>query len=830
MSTKTFGAFCKIALAVAIAPQFARAADDVALGKAAAPLFSIGAAVNDRQVSRPSPAELKAITGTFTSITSENELKPENLQREKGKFTFEAADRFVAFGEKHKMKIIGHCLVWANQTPAWMTQKPDGTPLSREEALANMKSHISTVVGRYKGRIYAWDVVNEAWGSDGKLRETPWFKAIGPDYVEQAFRFAREADPKAQLCYNEYNVCEKGKREAIANMVRDFKRRGVPIDAVGMQTHISLGWPSIWDYMGSAEELIEAGVKICVTEMDVSVLPAAWDVSADITRREDYEEKYDPYRSGLPEKKSAELSKRYAEYFRFFLQKAKYIDRVTVWGVTDEQSWLNDFPVKGRTDYPLFFDREARPKPVVADLVKQVKAWRTRNATDKDIAAKVRDIDGDGVIRVACVGDSITAGVHDSNYPMYLAEYLKALGAKNGKKYEVRNHGKGGAAVGHKREKIDVNGDGVKDDYFYYDDARYLSSLEYTPDVVIVQIGTNNAVYDGWWTWKDYFDKDFEEYFIKPYCEKGSLIVVSTPPYAHNRLHDYTVNGEVHDLIVELARKLKLPMVDMNALLYGFDEGLADGLHGNVTGYSQMALNFYRHVFGGTVSKLEVTGRPGTRVTLLDIKTKLPYTRIVGETGRAVFAFVPGSYEFLMTAELPGYKKTVENVKFASDGAKIALRQKPGDINLAVDAKPMQCDSKIYGSNHCKNLNDGRRTSGGYQPDHWKEGDWCGLTFEKPVEGHSLVFYWETEAFVSTYSDNGYEVYVSKNGEWKNLETFGAVKVTRDPYSGAVIADTVPISKAGAIDAVKVVFKNGKCSHTFAPKMYEMEFLTDVVR
>jgi len=148
-------------------------------------------------------------------------------------------------------------------------------------------------------------------------------------------------------------------------------------------------------------------------------------------------------------------------------------------------------------------------------------------------------------------------------------------------------------------------------------------------------------------------------------------------------------------------------------------------------------------------------------------------------------------------------------------------------VNLAAQATPVQCDAKIYGSNHCRNLNDGKRTSGGYQPDHWTEGDWCGLEFGKPVEAHSLVIYWETAAFISTYADKGYDVYLRKGGEWRDIAALGQVKVLRSPYSGDVIADTVPVAKAGAFDGVKVVFRKGKSSHTFAPKIYEMELLTD---
>ena len=824
---------CGIAAAVAAAQLACGAAPDgAALGKAAAPYFRVGTALNARQFTKPSAAELKAIAGTFTSITDEDALKPENLQRVKGKFTFDAADRFVAFGEKHKMKIIGHCLVWANQTPAWMTRRADGSPLPREEAVANMKAHISAVVGRYKGRIHGWDVVNEAWGGDGKLREdSPWFKAIGPDYIELAFRFAHEADPSAELYYNDFNLGgERSKCDAVVKMVRDLKSKGVRIDAVGMQTHVNLEWPSLGEYCRSMDDLIEAGVKVCVTEMDVSVLPSAWNVTADITARADYSEKYDPYRGGLPSDKAKALSKRYGEFFREYLMRARHIDRVTVWGLDDAQSWLNDFPVKGRTDYPLFFDRKTAPKRVLRDLVSQVEAWRGRNATDKGIPAMVNDIDGDGVIRVACVGDSITAGTHDSNYPMYLAEYLKALGAKNGKRYEVKNHGKGSASVRHVREKVDVNGDGVKNDYFYYDDVRYLSSLEYTPDVVIVQMGTNNSVFDNWWSWDSYFDRDYEEFLVKPYRDKGALVVVSTPPYAHNRMHDGTVNGPVHERIVALARRLKLPVVDMNYLTFGQDECLADGLHCNVTGYSLMAQHFLRHVFGGSTISITFSGRPGTRVNLLDRATKRPYVRVLNDRGTGSLTFLPGKYDFLVTAELPGYKKVTKDVAFSADGTKVAFEQKPGDVNVASRAKPFQCDAKIYGHNHCRNLNDGNRISGGYQPDRWNAGDWCGLEFAEPVSAHSLVIYWETPAFISTYADKGYDVYVRKGGEWRDLASFGAVKVERDPYSGAVVADTVPIAKAGPVEGFKIVFREGKCAHNFAPKVYEIEVLTDNVK
>ncbi|MBQ9431827.1 MAG: hypothetical protein IJU44_09780 [Kiritimatiellae bacterium] len=453
------------------------------------------------------------------------------------------------------------------------------------------------------------------------------------------------------------------------------------------------------------------------------------------------------------------------------------------------------------------------------------------NATGKDIVSRVRDIDGDGVIRVACVGDSITAGTEAFNYPKYLAECLDALGQTDGRKYAVRNHGKGAAAVRHVREKTDVNGDGVKDDYFYYDDPSYRSALTYTPDVVIIQMGTNDSLFDNWANWNNYFDRDYETYLVKPFRDKGSLIVISTPPYAQNGWHDQNVNGQVHDRVVALARKLGLPVVDTNRLLWGQPEILADGLHGNLTGYTLMAQNFYKHIFGGKLYTVSFSGEPQTRITLRDERTKRAYSRVLDRDGKGTLTFLPGAYLFHLSAEKPEFKREVRTFAAFQAGSeqKVLVTLRPGDFNYAPRGKPIQCDVKVYGGRHdCTTLNDGNRTKDGYQPDRWHAGDWCGIALDETAPIHSAVIYWETPEFISTYQDGGYNVFLKVKDEWRDVAALGVADVRRETYSGTVVADTLSFKTPIDAGGVKVVFKEGKSSHRYAPKVYEIELLSDV--
>ncbi len=352
----------------AVVAAMSLTAEETALKTAFDGKFWVGAALNERQIMGRNPEERKLIADQFNSITAENCMKPGSLQPREGEFNWRMADRFVDFGVENKMKVIGHCLVWHSQLPRWMNEKLKGQ-CTRDEAVDIMKRHVQTVVGHFKGRVKGWDVVNEAIEENGSLRRTVWLNTIGEDYLLLAFRFAHDADPEAELYYNEYNTENPRKADRMVKLVKDLRAAGLRIDALGMQTHVRLDHPRLGAYAASMRKFAEAGVKLMVTELDVSVLPAAWRMSADVSRNIAYDAKLNPWPDGkLPESVQKRLSDRYAELFRLFLEYSSSLDRVTFWGVSDRDSWLNNFPVRGRTDYPLPFDRSLHPKPLVKTI------------------------------------------------------------------------------------------------------------------------------------------------------------------------------------------------------------------------------------------------------------------------------------------------------------------------------------------------------------------------------------------------------------------------------------------------------------------------------
>lgn len=342
-----------------------------ALREAAGEGLLVGAAVSAGDLEDPAVAAL--VAREFGCLTAENEFKPASLQRERGRFTFERADRIADFAEKHRMKLIGHTLVWHQQSPAWMLADADGRPLGRAAALENLKNHIEAVVGHFQGRVLGWDVVNEAISDEGDayLRETPARRAIGDDYVAKAFEFARAADPDVELYYNDYNIDQPGKREKAVRLIRELQAAGVRVDGVGIQGHWLLESPDVRLIDEAITTFAGLGVKVMVTELDVDVLPrrrAGADVSAVETRG------LDPYRQGLPEDVQRRLAERYGELFAVFAKhRGATLTRVTFWGVHDARSWLNNWPVRGRTNHPLLWDRELRPKPALAAVERALR-------------------------------------------------------------------------------------------------------------------------------------------------------------------------------------------------------------------------------------------------------------------------------------------------------------------------------------------------------------------------------------------------------------------------------------------------------------------------
>ena len=330
--------------------------------------FRLGVAVSNAQIADAPERELALIARHFNSVTPENALKPQSLQPEEGVFRFEQADRYVDWAEAHHMKIIGHVLIWHSQLPRWFTRDANGALCSRETLLKRMETHITTVVGRYRGRIHGWDVVNEAVEADGSYRQSDFYKILGEEFIDAAFRFAHAADPGCELYYNDYGNESARKNATIAALVRRLKAKGLRIDAVGMQTHVQLKTPALAAYEDAIRLFVDAGVKVAITELDVSALPNAWELSADISQNYAYDAKLNPWPDGLPAEVEEALAARYADWFALFRRYAAHIDRVTLWGLSDRDSWLNDFPVRGRTDYPLLFSRELKLKRWVTRL------------------------------------------------------------------------------------------------------------------------------------------------------------------------------------------------------------------------------------------------------------------------------------------------------------------------------------------------------------------------------------------------------------------------------------------------------------------------------
>lgn len=323
--------------------------------------FLVGAALNEQQITASDTAAIRLIKTEFNTITPENCMKWEKIHPFPDTFNFEVSDQFVKLGDTYNMNVIGHTLVWHSQLAPWMNQVTDSILLSKY-----MQDHITKVAGRYKGRIYGWDVVNEALNDDGTLRESIFLNVIGEDYLELAFKFTEEADINAQLYYNDYDMWIPEKRAGALRMIKKIQESGAKIDGVGMQAHWGLIEPDLKEVEKSILAYSDLGLKVMITELDVTVLPNPWDKEgADVSQ--DFKElegdaTMNPFPQNLPDSVQQQLSERYAAIFNLFLKHQDKIERVTFWGVNDGNSWLNNWPIKGRTNYPLLFDRQNHKK------------------------------------------------------------------------------------------------------------------------------------------------------------------------------------------------------------------------------------------------------------------------------------------------------------------------------------------------------------------------------------------------------------------------------------------------------------------------------------
>lgn len=340
--------------------------------------FLIGTAVNESQIRGLDAKSDSIIFRHFNAIEPENCLKSAELQPEKGVFQWELADKYVEFGEKHDLAVYGHCLVWHSQLPEWFCKNEDGTDVSPDELKARMKDHIYTVVGRYKGRIKGWDVVNEAINDDGSWRQSAFYRILGEEFIPLAFQYAHEADPDCELYYNDYNMHCEGKISTVIKMVKELHRRGIRIDAVGFQGHFGMDYPDMKQLEKNIEDVYACGVGVMFTELDMSILPTITMTAdlagvpfSEIRKDPELSRKLDaimvPYPDGIPQEAYDKWNERAEMFWDMFLRQHDKIRRINVWGVQDGDSWKNGFPVRreGRIDAPLLFDRSYRQKPVV---------------------------------------------------------------------------------------------------------------------------------------------------------------------------------------------------------------------------------------------------------------------------------------------------------------------------------------------------------------------------------------------------------------------------------------------------------------------------------
>lgn len=326
--------------------------------------FLIGTTLNRDTVRLPRQPLLDLVAREFNAVTPGNVMKWGLIQPRDGDWQWDDPDRFVAYGQRHGMTLVGHTLIWHSQQPPYLFVDAQGRPLGAPQLNARMGTHIQTVVDRYKGKIAIWDVVNEAIEEGDKgFRRTPWLEILGPGYLERAFRLAHEADPKAVLLYNDYNEHDPGRIRTLVALLRDWQKRGVPIHGIGFQAHVGLDYPDLKAYETSLQAIAGLGLPIHITELDIDVLPRAWQYTgAEISTRFELQQQLNPWTDGLPANIDQQLTARYRDFFELFLKYRAHIKRVTLCGTHDGESWKNNFPVRGRTNYPLLFDRQLAPK------------------------------------------------------------------------------------------------------------------------------------------------------------------------------------------------------------------------------------------------------------------------------------------------------------------------------------------------------------------------------------------------------------------------------------------------------------------------------------
>ncbi|WP_345240957.1 endo-1,4-beta-xylanase [Nibrella saemangeumensis] len=318
--------------------------------------FGIGTALNNAQFEERDPQMTQFIARQFNMATPENIMKSALIHPKWDTYNFEPADKLVEFGKKHNIKINGHTLIWHSQLPSFIRGIK-----SKDSIQTFFRDHIKTVAGRYDGKVFSWDVVNEALNEDGTMRKTVFLDHLGDNYVTEAFRLAQQAAPKTELYYNDYNNEKPAKRAGCIALIKKIQAAGVRIDGVGIQGHWHVGRVPLKDIEESILQYAALGLKVMFTELDIEVLPRNFQ-GAEVSQRMTANEQSNPYTAGLPDNVQQQLAADYEALFKLFLKYKDNVTRVTFWGVNDGDSWLNNWPIRGRTSYPLLFDRNNQPK------------------------------------------------------------------------------------------------------------------------------------------------------------------------------------------------------------------------------------------------------------------------------------------------------------------------------------------------------------------------------------------------------------------------------------------------------------------------------------
>jgi endo-1,4-beta-xylanase len=355
--------FCSLSLtnpSGAFAQDEKQKADDKGLKNYFKDYFPIGVAVTPRNLTGE---EAQMVLKNFNSLTAENDMKMGPIHPEENRYNWGPADEIVNFAVSNGLKMRGHTLCWHNQTPNWFFTDKEGKEVTKEVLLQRLKEHITTVASRYKGKIYAWDVVNEVIDDDDKkyFRESKFFKIIGEDFVAKAFEYAHEADPNAILFYNDYDTENPGKRDRIYQMLKKLVDAKVPVHGVGLQGHWSIyNDPTEENLRESIRKFSSLGLKVQVTELDISIY------EGEDSRRE---MKPGEVTEFTPEKEQKQID-QYKMVFRVFRENKNVITGVTFWNVSDKRTWLDNFPVRGRKNYPLLFDQNLQPKKAYWEVVR----------------------------------------------------------------------------------------------------------------------------------------------------------------------------------------------------------------------------------------------------------------------------------------------------------------------------------------------------------------------------------------------------------------------------------------------------------------------------